>query len=678
MKKSLLIVLLLLTLPQIIFPKAYRVLLTDKGAGAFSIGSEKYELARNSLTQRCLERRQKNGIKPAELVTIADVPIYSDYIQQLENNGCKILQKLKWYNYVVVDCDSASLEKVKTLTFVKKIIDTDDKPIHLELLSNNESTKINAEDIILTENYGYENNYYGYSYGQISEINANVLHSLGINGTGIQLGMLDNGFKWRNNPFLSVSKVIKEWDFVNSDSITTNEENDPPDQDGHGSAMFSSIAAIEPDSMIGMAPKVDFCLAKTETILSETHLEEDNYAAAVEWQEALGSDLISTSVGYRDIPINPYQIEDLDGNSCVASQYLNMASKLGMMCFTSMGNSGPSPQTLLTPADADLAISIGALKMDSLVAAEFSSRGPNASNQIKPDLSTRGVGVYVVHSITSFIVTTGGTSIACPLASGGCALLLSAAPYLTRNEALELLKHNASNNADPNNIIGWGRPDLWETIKATKTAAGELMYYNCDNYKRFVINIISQNYTAENFIYIKFADSDEFEKHPLKLIDGQYLFAADFKLERFLGQPAEVYIESVFDPIVLRKPIEKNKVYLVDAESKSIPFGVDEAKLPILSNNVAENESMAIAVYPTVITSNQNELFVELTAKETGNMKITILDIAGRERIKNESFYSGDGACQRKMDVSGLSNGMYFLLVQVNNSQKIQKFIINK
>lgn len=665
-------------LPQIIFPKAYRVLLTDKGAGEFFAGSEKFELAKNSLTQKCLDRRQKNGIKPAELITTADVPINADYILQLENIGCKILQRLKWYNYVVVDCDSASIEIVKLQSFVKKVIVTDEKPIHIELLGETPSQSISAEELLLKKNYGYESNYYGYSFGQLSEMNAEVLHSLGINGTGILLGLCDNGFKWTTNPYLSESNVIAEWDFVYGDSVTMNQENDKDGQDWHGSIVFSTIAAIQPDSLIGIAPKADFILAKTEDNRSELHIEEDNYAAAVEWHEALGADLLSTSLGYRDLSVNPYKIEDLDGNSCVATQYLNIASKLGLICLTAMGNTGPSAQSLLSPADADLAISIGAMKADSLVVANFSSRGPNGANQIKPELCARGIGVFCIDPVTTLITPANGTSVACPLASGATALVLSAAPYLTRNEAVDLLKRNASNHDDPNNDTGWGRPDLLKTIKATKTAAGELMYYNCGGYKRFVINIISQYYTARNYIYIKFADNDEFEKYPLKLIDGQYLFAADFKLEKFLGQPAEVYIESVFDPVVLRKPIDKNKVYLVDAESKSIPFGVDSAKLPILSSDVAYNEEMNVAVYPTVIASTQNELFVELNTKAAGNMTITILDIAGRELQKNVSFYTGDGVIQRKIDVSGISNGMYFVLIQVNNVQKLQKFIINR
>ena len=118
MKKAFVLVLLIIILPQIIFPKTYRVLLTDKGAGEFSIGSEKYESAKKSLTQKCLDRRQKNGIKPEELVTIADIPVNPDYVKQLEDNGCKILLKLKWYNYVVVDCDSVSFEKINALPFV--------------------------------------------------------------------------------------------------------------------------------------------------------------------------------------------------------------------------------------------------------------------------------------------------------------------------------------------------------------------------------------------------------------------------------------------------------------------------------------------------------------------------------------------------------------------------------
>ena len=60
---------------------------------------------------------------------------------------------------------------------------------------------------------------------------------------------------------------------------------------------------------------LDFLLAKTEIIGNEIQIEEDNFVRGLEWGEARGADIMTTSLGYTDW----YTISDMDGNTAVTT-----------------------------------------------------------------------------------------------------------------------------------------------------------------------------------------------------------------------------------------------------------------------------------------------------------------------------------------------------------------------
>ncbi len=101
-----------------------------------------------------------------------------------------------------------------------------------------------------------------------------------------------------------------------------------------------------------------------------------------------------------------------------------------MAIFFSAGNSGPRAQTTGSPANAKNAIAVGALLHGaSTSAASFSSRGPTSDGRTKPDLMAPGSSIVSAagdSSHSDFNCSTkslSGTSMACPTAAGGAALL---------------------------------------------------------------------------------------------------------------------------------------------------------------------------------------------------------------------------------------------------------------
>ena len=85
--------------------------------------------------------------------------------------------------------------------------------------------------------------------------------------------------------------------------------------------------------LIGAAYNSSFILAKTEDIRSETHVEEDNYAAALIWMESLGVDITTSSLGYNefDDSVFSYKYSDMNGKTTIVTKAAELAFKNGIV-----------------------------------------------------------------------------------------------------------------------------------------------------------------------------------------------------------------------------------------------------------------------------------------------------------------------------------------------------------
>jgi len=258
--------------------------------------------------------------------------------------------------------------------------------------------------------------------------------------------MLDTGFDWKEHESLQNATIIAEYDFVNQDSVTADQEDDQPGQHSHGTLTFSVLGGYKDSSLIGAAFGSDFILAKTEDIKSETHVEEDNYAAALEWMENYGVDITSSSLGYSvfDPSTFSYTYEDMDGKTTIVTKAAEIAFRKGVLTVTSAGNEGGTSWFyIIAPADGFNTLGIGAVDANNNVAG-FSSRGPTFDGRIKPDVVTRGVSVYgAVAGTFSNYTRASGTSLSAPLATTSGLILPSNVGPLLLNPATLLFASTA-------------------------------------------------------------------------------------------------------------------------------------------------------------------------------------------------------------------------------------------
>lgn len=425
------------------------------------------------ITQKAMDRRNK--VNPNKNYDWYDLNPSENYINKVLNTGAKLRHQSRWLNAISIECTENELIEISYMPFVKDI-----QPVNQFRRKNIEETQPikNLGKIESTSDIDY-----GAAQEQLEQINVHKAHDAGFYGQGVTVLMLDTGYNL-DHPVFDSLNVIAEWDVINNDSTTKNEDGDPSGQHYHGTATFSALGGYAPGSLIGPAFKADFLLAKTEMLIEEIQLEEDNYVRALEWGEARGADVMSSSLGYTDW----YTWQDMDGNTAVTTIAVDIAVSLGMICVTAAGNeNGYSWNHIIAPADADDVISVGAVDNSGIIAS-FSSRGPSYDGRIKPEVCALGVSTACASGNGVFYTHSDGTSLSTPLVAGAVAVLLSAHPTWTPMMVREALMKTASQSNTPDNDYGYGIIDIWEAINIDtllldgKTIPGEfLLYQNYPN-----------------------------------------------------------------------------------------------------------------------------------------------------------------------------------------------------
>jgi subtilisin family serine protease len=639
----------------------YFIYFKDKGvapAVKLEKGSPVYNSAISLLSQRSIERRIKN-LGENNFITYEDLPLVNDYIFQLEQIGIKIENKLRWFNAVTAYLSGEEKNRAAAFSFVEKI-----EHVRKFVFKSPES---GTPPQLFKQQSNLFSFDYGPSFDQLQLSNVPVVHSKGINGEGVLLGLLDTGFNWKNHESLKDAIVVAEYDFIFKDGSTENDSRDIPGQHDHGTLVFSIVGGFKEGSLIGSAFGSDFILAKTEDIRSEKHIEEDNYAAALEWMEGYGVDITSSSLGYStfDSPEFSYTYNDMDGKTTIVTKAAELAFRRGVVTISSAGNEGNTSWIYITaPADGINTLAIGAVDNNNQVAS-FSSRGPSFDGRIKPDVVAKGVGVYGANAEDfSAYVTRSGTSVAAPIASGVAALLLSAYPHLKNTQVRNILIETADSSFAPNNNRGYG---LISAVKAIEfpnlDAAGNTFLLN----KMFLYNdninpqTVTVNYSTNGVDYTqKQMGFDGNLKYTFQL---PYLFNDElvdfyFTFEDNTGT-------------LFRDPFSSN--YRFYYGSLNISLNRDLQR--------TYSDYIVSEPYPNPFYPLQNT-FTSISIKSMGNENLTIriIDPLGQE-VGNFNTITTDGENRfdwfGKLDNGGwLASGVYYFLIDLNGKKLSRNIIL--
>ncbi|MFA5834255.1 MAG: S8 family serine peptidase [Bacteroidota bacterium] len=439
-------------------PHKYWIYFKAKEPLALSKASSPSDIARlTGISERAQLRRSK---VLQQNISSEDLPVSDSYLLELKAKGITVENTSRWFNAATAYLSQAQYEQVQSLSFVQSV----------ERVSTFKRKELPKSESFIPQlsKQAAGKFVYGLSQSHMTAINAIAVHNIGISGRGVLVGMLDTGFRWKIHEAMQNMKVIAEYDFIQKDTNTANEGTDGLSQDSHGTSTMSLVGAYKDGQLVSPAFNANFILGKTEYVPSETNVEEDNWVAAIEWMEARGVDVVSSSLGYKEFDAGQksYVYTDMNGKTATTSKAATIAARKGVVVVNAMGNEGANlnPPSLTTPADADSIISVGAVSGSGILAG-FSSNGPTSDGRMKPDVMAHGIGTYAATaSKTGYTGSSQGTSLATPLVAGVSAMILSAHPELTPIQVRDALRTTASNADKPNNSIGWGIINAYKAV----------------------------------------------------------------------------------------------------------------------------------------------------------------------------------------------------------------------
>lgn len=427
----------------------YRISLKDKAATVYSLDHPEA-----FLSEKAIARRQKQHLP----IDSADLPVCRKYVDEIRRQGVHIVVTGKWENFVTVSCnDSTLIDRIAALPFVR----TTEKvwmapPADKPSMSTGRDSLVNNPAV-------HPDSIYGLAVSQIQLSKGDKLHDAGFKGQGMTIAVIDAGFHNADKiTAMRNIRVLGTKDFVNPQS-------DIYAESSHGMMVLSCIGMNQPDIMTGTAPEASFWLLRSEDEYSEHLVEQDYWAAAVEFADSVGVDVLNTSLGYYtfDDKSKDYKYRELDGHHALMSRQASRIADKGMVLVCSAGNSGMGSWKKITPpGDAENVITVGAIDKKSVL-APFSSIGNTADNRIKPDVVAVGLGADVIGT-SGNQSKANGTSFSSPIMCGMVTCLWQACPDLTAKEIIRIVRQAGDRSGFPDNIYGYGVPDMWKAYQTYK------------------------------------------------------------------------------------------------------------------------------------------------------------------------------------------------------------------
>jgi subtilisin len=233
----------------------------------------------------------------------------------------------------------------------------------------------------------------------VARIGSETLHANGVRGAGVNVAVLDTGIAY-THPDLAANYAGGR-DFVNND-------NDPADDNNHGSHVSGTIAAVlNGTGVVGVAPSAR--LYGVKVLNASGSGSWSGIIAGVQWVVDNGIKITNNSYGGSGHP-----------GSLVEAAFANSAAA-GVLHIAAAGNSGTcagNTDTVGYPAKFSSVVAVAATQVNDTRPC-FSSTGPAV------ELAAPGVNIVSTIRNNQY-GNFSGTSMASPHVAGVAALLMGA------------------------------------------------------------------------------------------------------------------------------------------------------------------------------------------------------------------------------------------------------------
>lgn len=288
-------------------------------------------------------------------------------------------------------------------------------------------------------------------YEDATDVDTNRPH-----GGGIKVCIIDTGCDYTHVDL--GDNYIYGYDFE-GDGVTPDDNPMDESNSGHGTHVAGIVAMKDSEiGYIGIAPHVSFYMLR----IKEEDIPSSQVIAALNWAIDNDMDIISMSFGawYDEwyVPWEDWEITSI-------SDRLHVANQTGIVLVAAAGNylNYPGhPTDVMFPACYPAVISVGAVNSE-FYRANVSNTGTWGSCYGDRDPELFGDELDLVAPGVDIISTTygntwselNGTSFACPIVAGVCALMLSKNPNLTPDQIRTILRNTAEKVGGVTYEDGW-------------------------------------------------------------------------------------------------------------------------------------------------------------------------------------------------------------------------------
>jgi len=256
------------------------------------------------------------------------------------------------------------------------------------------------------------------------------------------IAVLDTGIQM-NHPDLQ-GRILPGWDYVNNDS-------DPSDDHGHGTATAGTAAATGNNS-VGVTG-----VAVNAKILPFKVLNSSNYGYYSAWASAMmaaadqGARVISMSMGGTS-------------SSTTLQNAVNYAWNKGSIIVVAAGNSGSS-------APSYPAACANALAVSATTSSDSRAGWSNYGSYVR--ISAPGEGVLTTN-LGSGYASWSGTSFSAPIVSGVAALIAARRPELSNADIVNAILQGADDLGTPgrDDFYGYGRVNASRALQVALSLGG--------------------------------------------------------------------------------------------------------------------------------------------------------------------------------------------------------------
>lgn len=293
----------------------------------------------------------------------------------------------------------------------------------------------------------------------LDKISAELAWDLNLGSPDINVAIVDNAV-WIDHPDLT-NKIVLSHDVTTAGNQNSNPPGTgDPAEWSHGTHVAGLVGA-ESDNLIGVA-SIGYNVSLIGVKASSSNPNQINGGfAGIQWAANNGADVINCSWGGS-------------GYSTSEQNIINTVWGMGIVVVGAAGNSGVN--TPHYPSAYNHVISVASTD-ETDIKSNFSNYG--ATVDVSAPGGTSAAGTYGLLSTTYDFTNYGyydlyaGTSMACPMTSGLCGLILSVNPELTPDE-LEVILEASCDDIDevPGNEgyagqLGAGRINAFSAISTT-------------------------------------------------------------------------------------------------------------------------------------------------------------------------------------------------------------------